>query len=248
MEHYIFEVLKHIYNDHNSKATYLDDRYDWNSIYYNISYKKIMWDTGHDFILTDEFLTSTKIDWKFEVFDIKQHETQQELLKYVNQQLNENFDKFEEICWHGIYEHETLTEEFIEKTMNCLDSEDKWRYVFMYNPLSEEFIRKHMNDKGFDNVVWGIISLYQELSEDFIREYQNKLNLKNISVSQKMSDEFILDFFDRLDWWNIIINTVLPFQTIIKYINRFNDDIIRLIMSYYPESIEVFKKSMASEK
>jgi hypothetical protein len=248
MEHYIFEVLKHIYDNHNSKATYLDDKYDWNSIYYNTSYKKIMWDTGDDFILTDKFLTSTKIDWKFEVFDIKEHEIEQELLKYVNKQLNEKFDKYDEICWYNIYEFETLTEEFIEKTMNCLDSEDKWKYVFMYNSVSEDFIRKHMNDKGFDNCVWGIISLYQELSEDFIREFQDKLNLENISVSQKISDEFILDFFDRLDWWNIIRYNLLPFQTISKYVHRFNDDIIQLIMSHYPESIEVFKKLITSEK
>jgi hypothetical protein len=248
MEHYIFEVLKHIYNNLNSKATYLDDKYKWNYIYYNISYKKIMWNTGHDFILTDKFLTSTKIDWNFGVFDVKQHEIQQELLKYVNLQLNENFDKFEEIRWYTIYKYETLTEEFIEKTMDCLDYEDRWEYIFKYNSLSEEFIRKHMNDKGFDNVVWGIISSYQELTEDFIREFQNKLDLMNISVSQKMSDEFILEFFDKLNWWSIIRNTILPFQTISKYVDRFNDDIIRLIMFHYPESIEVFKKSMVSEK
>jgi hypothetical protein len=244
MEHYIFEVLKHIYNNLNSKATYLDDKYKWNYIYYNISYKKIMWNTGHDFILTDKFLTSTKIDWNFGVFDVKQHEIQQELLKYVNLQLNENFDKFEEIRWYTIYEYETLTEEFIEKTMHCLDFEDRWEYIFKYNSLSEEFIRKHC--KNFDKNIWSYITTYQTLSEEFITEYQNYVDWYDISYYQKFDVDFALKFQKRLTWAAVIRRKMLPFDFYVKNIDIIKGDDISELLIYYPKFATMFRDYVKS--
>lgn len=244
MEHYIFEVLKHIYVNHNTKATYLDDKYKWDYIYYDMSHKKIMWNTGNDFILSDELLTSTKIDWKFDVFDVKELEIKQELLIYVNQQLNENYDNFDEICWHGIYEFETLTEEFIEKTMHCLDSEDRWKYIFIYNSVSEEFIRKHC--KKFDKNIWLYITEYQSLSEEFITEYQNYVDWYDVSCYQKFDEAFALKFQKRLTWGAVIRRKILPFDFYLKNIDIIEGDDISELLFHYPQFTTMFRDFVKS--
>lgn len=244
MEHYIFGVLNYIYDNHNIKATYLDDKYKWNYIYYDMTYKKIMWNTGNDFILTDELLTSTKIDWSFGVFDVKQHEINQELLIYVNQQLNENYDNFDEICWYSIYEYETLTEEFIEKTMIFLDSEDRWEYIFKYNTLSEGFIRKHC--KNFDKNIWSYITTYQTLSEEFITEYQNYVDWYDVSYYQKFDVAFALNFQKKLTWGVVIRRKILPFDFYVKNIDIIKGDDISELFIHYPKFAAMFRDYVKS--
>jgi hypothetical protein len=126
---------------------------------------------------------------------------------------------------YSLYEHQTLSEEFLRDHIDDLE----WGAVSQYQKLSEEFIFEFADKIKFGNVSyaqtlsenvirkfqdrisWANISKQQILSEDFMREFEDNLNWSYISRYQVFSEEFMLEFIDKLDF-NIIVSRIINFQ------------------------------------
>lgn len=145
--------------------------------------------------------------------------------------------KFEDIDWSCVYMYEKLTDEFIEKTHQCLHqyldfdtNSEKWSFVFEYNQVSEDFLRKHCSE--FDQEVWSVVSAFQDLSEDFMCEFKDNLNWWEVSQNQHFSEEFAIRFKLLLEWDVVIIRNIFTFDFILQNALLTDDVVFRLGQRY----------------
>lgn len=155
--------------------------------------------------------------------------------------------KFEDIDWACIYMYEDLTDEFIEKTHQCLyqyldfdTNSEKWSFVFEHNQVSEELLRKYCSE--FDSEVWSVVSACQELSEDFMCEFKDELDWSEISQNQRFSEEFAVRFKLLLEWEYIIGRNMFTFDFILQNAILSEGVVSRLGQSYTSDIGNVLEK------
>lgn len=179
---------------------------------------------------------------------------EKEIERYFNQFFHLNGVermKFEDIDWACIYMYEELTDEFIEKTHQCLHqyldfdtNSEKWSFVFEYNQVSETFLRKHHSE--FDREVWSVISAFQELSEDFMCEFKDELDWIEISQNQRFSEEFAVQFKLLLDWEAIIGRNIFTFDFILQN-TVLSDGVVSRLGQMYTAEIKNLLEKYRSE-
>jgi hypothetical protein len=181
---------------------------------------------------------------------------EKEIERYFNQFFHLNGGermKFEDIDWACIYMYEELTDQFIEKTHQCLHqyldfdtNSEKWSFVFEYNQVSETFLRKHHSE--FDREVWSVISAFQELSEDFMCEFKDELDWIEISQNQRFSEEFAVQFKLLLDWEAIIGRNIFTFDFILQNTVLSDGVVSRLGQKYTAEIKNLLEKYRSEGK
>lgn len=155
--------------------------------------------------------------------------------------------KFEDIDWSCVYMYEELTDEFIEKTHQCLHqyldfdtNAEKWVFIFEYNQVSEELLRKYSSE--FDREVWCVVSALQVLSDDFMCEFKDKLNWGEVSQNQQFSEEFAIRFKLLLEWDVVICRRLFTFDFILQNAVLTDDVVYRLSQSYTSDIKNILEK------
>lgn len=116
-----------------------------------------------------------------------------------------------------MFEHETITEQFIEKYKDIIDKFQLWSNVSRYQHLSEQFI-----DKYKKNVNWCNIIKFQNISEKFIEEHliYIKKNMKVLIQNKNLSIEFIERNIKWLNISSLVHHQILSENIINKYLNN----------------------------
>jgi len=94
--------------------------------------------------------------------------------------------------------HQKVSEKFVEKYIEIINSYSLWYYLWSHQKMSEDFIEKYI-----DKVNWAMVSQHQKLSEKFIEKYENKLEWSKLSLSENITESIIKKFRNKINLNNL---------------------------------------------